>query len=74
MAINASVFRRFNLTERFKLEFRAESYNLSNTKQLDLPDTTLGDAAFGEITTAHGSQSVQVNNNRLYQGSLRLTF
>jgi hypothetical protein len=74
MAINASVFRRFNITERFKLEFRAEAYNVSNTPQFDLPDTTLGDAAFGEITTAHGSQSVQVNNNRLYQVSLRLTF
>jgi hypothetical protein len=74
MAINASIFRRFNLTERFKLEFRAEVYNLSNTPQFDLPDTTLGDAAFGQITTAHGTQSVQVNNNRLYQGSLRFTF
>lgn len=74
MSINASIFRRFSITERFKLEFRAEAYNVSNTPQFDLPDTTLGDAAFGQITTAHGSQAVQVNSNRLYQGSLRLTF
>jgi hypothetical protein len=73
-SINGSVFRRFSLTERFKLEFRAEAYNVSNTPQFDLPDTTLGDAAFGQITTAHGGQSVQVNMNRLFQGSLRLTF
>jgi hypothetical protein len=73
-AINASVFRRFNLTERFKLEFRAESFNATNTKQLDVPDTTLGDAAFGQVTTAQGTQSVKVNQNRLYQGSLRVTF
>jgi hypothetical protein len=73
-AINGSVFRRFNLTERFKLEFRAESFNLTNTKQLDPPDTTLGDAQFGQVTTAQGTQSVKVNQNRLYQGSLRLTF
>jgi Carboxypeptidase regulatory-like domain len=73
-AINGSVFRRFNLTERFKAEFRAEAYNLTNTKQLDLPDTTLGDAAFGQITTAHGSQPVQTNPNRLLQGSVRITF
>jgi len=73
-SINGSIFRRFNLTERFKLEFRAEAYNVTNTKEPDLPDTTLGDAAFGQITTAHGSQSVQVNMNRLLQGSLRITF
>jgi hypothetical protein len=39
-----------------------------------LPDTNLSDAAFGQIITAHGSQSVQVNSNRLLQGSLRVTF
>jgi hypothetical protein len=39
-----------------------------------LPDTTLGDAAFGQVTTAQGNQSVKVNQNRSMQGSLRITF
>jgi hypothetical protein len=72
--INGSVFRRFTISERMKLEFRAEAYNLTNTPQFDLPDTTLGDAAFGQITTAQGNQAVKVNLNRSLQGSLRLTF
>jgi hypothetical protein len=74
-AINASVSRLFNITERFKLAFRAEAINLTNTPQFDLPDTTFGDPQFGQITTANQSpQSVKVNTNRLLQGSLRLSF
>jgi hypothetical protein len=72
--INGSVFRKFNITERTRLEFRAEAYNVTNTPWFDLPDTTLGDASFGQITTAQGNQSVKVNMNRSWQGSLRLVF
>src|ERR1041385_7670842 len=72
--IDASVFRRFNMTERLKMEFRAETYNLSNTPWLDRPDTTLGDAAFGQVTTAQGTQTVKVNMNRSFQASLRIVF
>ena len=70
------LFRRlFNITERFKLAFRAEAINLTNTPQFDLPDTTFGDAQFGQITTANqNAQSVKVNPNRLLQASLRLSF
>jgi hypothetical protein len=59
--IDASVFRTLEITGRLKLEFRAESYNLTNTHWLDNPDTTMGDAAFGQLTTAQGTQSVKVN-------------
>jgi hypothetical protein len=57
-----------------KLEFRAEAYNATNTPWFDLPDTTLGDAAFGQVVSAQGNQSVKVNQNRSMQGSLRITF
>ena len=73
-SINGSVFRRFNFTERIRMEFRAEAYNATNTPWFDLPNTTLGDASFGQITTAQGNQSVKVNMNRSFQGSLRLVF
>jgi len=72
--INGSVFRRFNIKERTHVEFRAEAFNITNTPWFDLPDTTLGDAAFGQITTAQGNQSVKVNQNRSLQGSLRIVF
>jgi hypothetical protein len=73
--INAAVSRVFSISERFKLAFRGEAFNLTNTPQFDQPDTTYGDAAFGQITTANNNaQSVKSNPNRLLQGSLRLTF
>lgn len=74
-SINASLSRLFNITERFKLTFRGEAFNLTNTPEFDLPDTTFGDAAFGQIATAdQNAQSVKVNPNRLLQVSLRLLF
>jgi hypothetical protein len=72
--IDFSVFRRFRVTERTSLELRAESFNFSNTPHFDRPDTNFSDAAFGQVTTARGNQSVQVNENRQLQFSLRLMF
>ena len=72
--IDASIFRRFTIRERFNLEFRGEAFNVTNTPQFDRPDTVFTDAAFGQVTTAHGTQSVQVNNSRALQFSMRLLF
>jgi hypothetical protein len=72
--IDSSVFRKFRVTERWNLEFRAEAFNATNTPHFDRPDTNYSDAAFGQVTTAHGNQSVQVNENRQLQFSLRLMF
>jgi hypothetical protein len=72
--IDSSVFRKIRVTERWSLEFRAEAFNATNTPHFDRPDTNYSDAAFGQVTTAHGNQSVQVNENRQMQFSLRLLF
>jgi hypothetical protein len=72
--IDASVFRRFRITERLNAEFRAESFNFTNTPWFDRPDTNFSDAAFGQVTTAQGNQAVKVNMNRSLQFSMRLQF
>jgi hypothetical protein len=72
--IDFSIFRRFRITERMHMEFRAESFNLTNTPWFDKPDAVFTGAAFGQVTTAQCTQSVKVNMNRALQGSLRLTF
>ncbi len=72
--IDFSIFRKFRITERASMELRGESFNLSNTPLFDRPNTNFSDAAFGQVTTARGTQSVQVNENRSIQFSLRLMF
>jgi hypothetical protein len=63
-----SLFKDFTLTERFHVEFRAETFNLANTAQYSVPDNTLGDSKFGQVTgTAVGSE-------RHIQFQLRLRF
>ena len=66
--LDFSVFKNFDFTERWKLEFRAESFNLFNTPQFSFPDNNLQDANFGKIT------STQTGLNRQFQFSLRLMF
>jgi hypothetical protein len=44
--------KTFHITDRTKLELRAEAFNLTNTPGLGAPNTTFGASAFGSITTA----------------------
>jgi hypothetical protein len=44
--MDASVFRRFNFTERITSEFRAESFNLTNTPQFGSPNADASSVNF----------------------------
>jgi hypothetical protein len=66
--LDLSLFKDFPITERWKIQFRAESFNFANTPQFSSPDRTLGDAKFGQVT------ATQVGSERHIQFSLRLQF
>jgi hypothetical protein len=66
--LDFSIFKNFAFTERFALQFRAEGTNIANTPQFSVPDSTLGDANFGKVT------STQTGSERHIQFSLRLQF
>jgi hypothetical protein len=58
--LDASLFKEFRFTERMRLQFRAEAFNLTNTPTFTLPNSrsavlTVGNAAFGKLS---GSQTV----------------
>ncbi len=65
--LDFSIARNFQLTERFRLQFRAESFNLMNHPNFGVPNLTLGNAQVGTITTT-------LNPERQNQFALKLYF
>ncbi len=68
--LDFSIFKDFPFTERWKLEFRAEGFNIANTPQFwtNNLDSSQQDSNFGKIT---GTQS---GSERHIQFALRLMF
>jgi hypothetical protein len=74
--IDFSMFKDFKFTETWKLQFRAETFNLANTPQFNIPasqsvsDSRLlgGNGNFGRIT------STRTGTERNVQFALRLSF
>ncbi len=58
--LDASLFRNFTITERFKLQFRGEGFSVLNTPQWNNPSTDINSVNFGKITGAGGARSIQL--------------
>jgi len=70
--LDLSLFRTFQLMEKLKLEFRAESFNLSNTPHFSNPTSSVNSATFGRIFS---TQSADVmGRSREFRLGLRLSF
>jgi hypothetical protein len=67
--IDLSIFKDFGVTERLKMQFRAEAYNLFNTPQFTGVNTNVNDPVnFGTIN------STRAYSEREVQFALRFTF
>jgi hypothetical protein len=60
--LDASLLKRVQVSERFKLEFRGDATNLTNSVSFGAPTTDITSSTFGRIrsTTTSGSRKVQV--------------
>ncbi len=64
-----SLNKTFNLVNAWKLEFRAEAFNISNTVNYAQPNSTLGTPTFGEITSTSFNYTP-----RVFQFALRVAY
>jgi hypothetical protein len=59
-AFTASLMKAFRITERNRLQFRAEFNNFFNHANFGLPNASFGAAAFGTIRSTNGARQTQV--------------
>jgi hypothetical protein len=77
--VDFGLFRQFSITERWKLQFRAEAFNATNTPHFNNPATNVSNAIFGSngsITRTNGYTeitSAQTDQRQLRFG-LRVSF
>jgi hypothetical protein len=57
---DTSLQREFRLRERITLQFRLESFDVTNTQTPANPNTTVGSTTFGAITSISGSRQQQL--------------
>jgi hypothetical protein len=65
--LDMSFFKNFTITERYKLQFRSEFFNIANHAQFSPPAVAFGVNTFGTIAST-------VNSSRQVQFALKLTF
>lgn len=58
--LDFSLFKNFALTERFRVELRAEAFNLTNSVSYNFPNTNFQSATFGRLDSQrNGPRQVQ---------------
>ena len=65
--LDLSLFKQFQFTERLRLQFRAEAFNLTNTPSFSAPGTNIDTASGGVVTST-------VSTPRNIQFGLKLYF
>jgi hypothetical protein len=83
--LDVSLFRQFSLTERWKIQFRAEGYNITNSPHFGNPGTNVSNmqlnpdgsvrslGGYTEITGL-GAASREGLDSKVYQFGLRVSF
>jgi hypothetical protein len=60
ISVDLSAFKNFSFTERTKIQFRTEFFNMINHPNFRSPSTTYDSSNPGELTAAGTSRQIQV--------------
>ena len=72
--VDLSVFKNFPVTERVNLQFRVESFNISNTPNFYIPNNNSGSQSFGNSSFGTISSTDPNYTPREYQFVLKVQF
>ena len=70
--LDLSLFRTFSLTPQFKLQFRAEAFNATNTPHFANPNGNVNSSNFGKILSTQTAYAL--GRSREFRFGLRLSF
>ncbi len=65
-ALNASIFRSFQVYRKSSFQLRFEAFNATNHPQLTNPNSTVGGGTFGYITAFGNSRTLQFGGRYLF--------
>ena len=72
--LDLGLFREFKFTERFKLQFRAESFNFTNTPHFANPDGYVGDGSDFMTITGTSNLAREGIDERQFRFGLKFSF
>lgn len=71
--VDAGLFRSFSITERLKVQFRAEAFNVTNTPHFTAPNGGVTSSSFMEVSGVRGLGREGIDE-RVFRFGLRLAF
>jgi hypothetical protein len=69
--LDFGAIKNFNITERYRVQFRAESFNLANHPNFANPNGNVSSTTFGTITA---TAATAAGSPRVLQLALKLIF
>ena len=69
--VDMGIFRKFQVSERVDVQFRAEAFNISNTPHFNNPNSNVASSGFGVVTRMQNTGREGLDQ-RIFRFGLRI--